>query len=64
MERFCGYHHRKAEEIKHNVKRMSSGGLDAPTFRKAKRLKRELNLNINTNTAITYTHCCTSGGGY
>ena len=41
----------------HNGERMSSGGLDAPTFRKAQRLKRELSLNINTNTAITYTHC-------
>ena len=29
-----------------------------PIFRKAQRLKRELNLNINTNPAITYTHCC------
>lgn len=37
--------------------RMSSGGLHSPTFRKARRLKRELNLNINTKPAITYTHC-------
>lgn len=36
---------------------MSSGVLNALTFRKAQRLKRELNVNINTNTAITYTHC-------
>ena len=38
--------------------RMSSGGLYSTTFRTAQRLKRELNLNINTNPAITYTHCC------
>ena len=37
--------------------RMSSGGLEVTTFRKAQRLKKELNLNINTNPAITYTHC-------
>lgn len=36
---------------------MGSGGLNAPTFRKAQRLKREMNLNINTKPAITYTHC-------
>jgi hypothetical protein len=38
--------------------RMSSGELNVPTFRKAQRLKRELNLNINTKPAITYMHCC------
>lgn len=38
--------------------RMSSGGLEATTFRKAQRLKRELILNVNKNPAITYTHCC------
>lgn len=37
---------------------MSSGGLEATTFRKAQRFKIELNLNINTKPAITYTHCC------
>ena len=40
-----------------NVERMSSGGQNAPTFRTAQRLKREQKLNINTNSAITYTHC-------
>ena len=42
----------------YNGERMSSGGLDTPTFRTAQRLKRELNLNINIKPAITYTHCC------
>ena len=36
---------------------MSSGGLNAPTFRKAQRLKIEQKLNINIKPAITYTHC-------
>jgi hypothetical protein len=31
---------------------MSSGRLNAPAFRKAQRLKRELNLNINTNSPL------------
>ena len=40
--------------------RMSSGGLNAPTFSKAQRLKRELNLNINTNPPllIHIVVCC------
>ena len=45
--------------LAHNVERMSSGGLEATAFRITQRLKRKLNLNINTNPAITYTHCCT-----
>ena len=41
-----------------NGERMISSGLKATAFRLATKIEKEVNLNINTKTAITYTHCC------